>query len=550
MRIVRSLFSGLFLVSVAAGPAIPVEKEIEGAWEGFIDWPRRPVGVGLEFRESEGAWQGTIDIPGAEDVPLSDIVFEPPHLRFVLQVESETIMFEATIDGDTIRGKASEFAFSLDRVLELPQPANRGEAWRQDLDIVLERFLKYDRSFSPESEGACRRAIEAIEASVGEMSDPEITVAIARAVALSGNAHTRLYLLRNRSALRRYPLRVWWFGDELRVIRATSEHADTLGCRVRSLGGNDPLATKQVVAELFAGNESWVDYKSTYYLTSPEILLGTGLISDMEALRIGLECRGSGRRQTVVAPLPPGDAGAKTEAWWDLTPIAVGDGSGAWSHVLQADALPLYLSHPDRHYWYAVLEDRKLLYFQFNRAKEMDDGPPFNEFARELLAALDAGADLRFVLDLRFNTGGNNGIAWKLMETLAAHEKLSQPGRFFVITGRSTFSAGISHAAQLKQDSRAIFVGEPVGDVLDTWSEGGNLVLPNSGLTVHYTNGFHGYSGIDYPERRPYFQELNVERLEPDLPITLSFEDYLEGRDPALAAILGHDARNAAIGSK
>ena len=79
-----------------------------------------------------------------------------------------------------------------------------------------------------------------------------------------------------------------------------------------------------------------------------------------------------------------------------------------------------------------------------------------------------------------------------------------------------------------------MLVGQPVGDVLDTWSEGGNLVLPNSGLTVHYANGFHGYSTRDYPDRKPYFSELNLHdhALDPHVTLEPTFAEYRSRRGP------------------
>ena len=88
---------------------------------------------------------------------------------------------------------------------------------------------------------------------------------------------------------------------------------------------------------------------------------------------------------------------------------------------------------------------------------------------------------------------------YSLMTSL--HEKLAGKP-VFVITGRATFSAGILHAVQWKQWGATI-VGEQVGDDLDFWAEGGNVLLPNSKLTIHYANGFHGYSKVEYPDRRP-----------------------------------------------
>lgn len=75
-------------------------------------------------------------------------------------------------------------------------------------------------------------------------------------------------------------------------------------------------------------------------------------------------------------------------------------------------------------------------------------------------------------------------------------------------------------------------------DHLDLWSEGGNLLLPNSKLTVHYANGFHAYSQRDYPVFKPYFADLNVATLAPDVRIEMTWADYLAGRDPLFDAAL------------
>jgi len=106
----------------------------------------------------------------------------------------------------------------------------------------------------------------------------------------------------------------------------------------------------------------------------------------------------------------------------------------------------------------------------------------------------------------------------------------------FVLTGRATFSAGITHVVQLKQWARATIVGEPVGDGLDSWSEGGNVVLPNSKLTVHYANGFHGYSRRSYPDRDTLF-DLDVDSVAPDIKLEPSGSEYIAGKDPVLELV-------------
>ncbi len=72
-------------------------------------------------------------------------------------------------------------------------------------------------------------------------------------------------------------------------------------------------------------------------------------------------------------------------------------------------------------------------------------------------------------------------------------------------SGLPMFGEKFPTRAVSKQWGAAIFVGESVGDDLDFWAEGGDLVLPNSRLTLRYSNGFHKYSTADYPSLKPYF---------------------------------------------
>ena len=162
------------------------------------------------------------------------------------------------------------------------------------------------------------------------------------------------------------------------------------------------------------------------------------------------------------------------------------------------------------------------------------------DFIVRVTRLLDQHPVKGFIVDVRFNTGGDSGVGTPLVETLAPRLRGTP---VVVITGRATFSAGITHAAQWKQFANASIVGEPVGDSLDLWSEGGNLKLPNSGLTVHYANGFHGYSQKDYPAFKPYFADLNVATLQPDQLIETTWSQYLSGIDPPFEAAVARILR-------
>jgi hypothetical protein len=540
---------GLLSMPLAAGdaPAAPASERLAGVWEGFIaETPARLTRVVIEFERVDEAWEGSIDLPGAEGLPLSAIRAEGADLHFELRVEDTLVLFDATAAAEKLSGHVVEgdrsFEFDLRKLPAYPATADRVEGWRQDLDVVRNRFLEYDRSFDPAARAAFETALDRLGASLSERNDQEIIVALSEAIALSGNAHTRLYLLRNRTELRRLPLRVHWFSDGLFVVRVATTLRDTLGCRVSSIAGRDPWQVRELVARLFAGNSSWVDYKSPYFMTSPEILYGLGLIEAMESVPFRFDCPGREPFDRALAPLPLQRKKTPTEAWRDLSPLWSEEQSG-WESAL-ATAPPLYLRDPVRHYWFEYLSGNRTLYLQYTRCQDMPEGASFAEFATGVEAFVRQHPIRRFILDLRFNTGGNQGIAADLMEQLVALEKGRKIGRLYVITGRATFSAGISHAAYLKQNSNATFVGEPVGDELDTWSEGGNIVLPNSGLTVHFTNGFHGLSSVEHPEYERYqWSDLDLENLAPDILVRTSSRDYLSGRDPVLEAIPAEESR-------
>jgi hypothetical protein len=103
------------------------------------------------------------------------------------------------------------------------------------------------------------------------------------------------------------------------------------------------------------------------------------------------------------------------------------------------------------------------------------------------------------------------------------------------LVGRATFSAGISHAVQLRL-AGARLVGEPVGDRLDLWSEGGNVILPHSKLAAHYANGLHSYSKAPIPPGVTPFLDMDVAGLDPDVAVEPTFAEYRAGRDPVLEA--------------
>lgn len=409
---------------------------------------------------------------------------------------------------------------------------DRTSAWHEDLTVARDVFLQKDRSYSAATRQAAYEEIERTRTRVDHLTDQQIVASLARAAALSDNAHTRAYLLRNRSYWRRYPLRIWRFSDGWHVVATRTQGIPLVGGRLTHIQRVPVDQAFEKVRTLYAGNAAWADYMASYTLTSPDALLGVGLI-DEELAEFSVQIDGVSRSVRLDAePLDPRTG--PEESWWFLSPQH--PAAAGWTHVLAARNLPPALTSPELNYSYARC-DREVLYVRYNRSADSPGHETVRAFSERLLTAIATQPPRKLVLDLRFNTGGNLELAQPLMDALAQSRLGSEPGRLAVLVGSSTFSAGITAAASLRSRSKANLIGAHPGDRPDFWSEGGNVMLPNSGIAMHYADGLHQYSDVPPPAGVKEFLPLGIDvrDLEPDLAVDWTWRDYVAGSDPIAA---------------
>ena len=419
-------------------------------------------------------------------------------------------------------------------------PADRTAMWDQDLTVARDVFLSRDRSYSPTARRAAHAEIERARSRIARLSDQQIVASLARAAALSDNAHTRAYLLRNRSYWRRYPIRVWRFPDGWYVVAAKAAGTPLAGGRITHIQGIPVEKAFEKVRALYAGNDAWSAYMSTYTLTSPDALLSVGVI-DRDAAEFSVLSGGA----VISARLDPEPLDRRTgpeESWWFLSPQH--PAASGWTHALAARSLPQFLTSPAQHYIGARCSG-DVLYVRYSRSADAPGQETVKAFGERLLATISSRPPRKLVVDLRFNTGGNLQLAGPLMEGLARSELGGRRGDISVLVGPATFSAGISAAAWLRGNSRAILVGTHPGDRPDFWAEGGNITLPNSGLVLHYADQLHHYSDGPLPEgaEEHLHFDIDVRNLEPDVAVDWTWSDYLSGADPSAAAAVGAPLR-------
>jgi hypothetical protein len=427
---------------------------------------------------------------------------------------------------------------------EFSAPQGRDEAWRQDIAFLRDEFLKVDRSFTEDASQEFLGLLNDVYEQVPSLSDNEIVVEITRAAAVSGNGHTRAYLMRNGNYLERLPIRYYWFSDGLYVIRATEDFSQTLGARVLAINGIAPEELMSQMRELIPGSDTWAVYKSTYLLNSPEFLNGLNVVPSADSVRITFENPDGARFTLYIRPLPLDERDTPYEAWRDLSPLSLGNEDGRpWLHVLSDRELPLYLQQPNRACNYEFLQSANVLFIQINR-NSSDETCSQSDFAEDIKKLADTISPNSVILDLRFNTGGSNEETKKISKGLPVW--FGSAKRIYIVTGPATFSAGIVTAARLKYFSgeRAVVVGEPAGEGLRMWSEGPRFTLPNSKLQVKAATAFHDFAEADFELGKTYFMDLFLAvpagDIAVDKTVTTSFQDYLSGHDPVLETVFSH----------
>ena len=170
-------------------------------------------------------------------------------------------------------------------------------------------------------------------------------------------------------------------------------------------------------------------------------------------------------------------------------------------------------------YWFHYLPDSRTIYFKYNVCAEMPIVPAAR-FRADLSAALANNPVDRFIVDVRNNGGGNSAVLARLLPSIPHNI------RRVVITGRQTFSSGVSAASDLSWAGWTL-IGDPTGGKPSSFGEVLSFTLPNSGLRGQYST-------------RSFTSPVQArnETLLPDVPAPWTWSAASQELDPFLEAAL------------
>lgn len=418
---------------------------------------------------------------------------------------------------------------------DFPKPSNALEAQQQDIE-QFSRLLTMDKAFSPAAREEANRQIAALRAERGSLDRGKFRVALMRIVALADNGHTSLDG-KNGALPNCVAIRSAWFADGLFVLRAKAVYADLLGARVESIDGRPVADVLAALMQLHGGAQGWRRVHAALYIHSPEILYGAGLSPRPDETTWTFRLpNGTETVRRLPAEECDREPSALVTRW--LSPQRMKGEPEGWHPLLTGDAdLPVSLREfntPFRRTW---IERGCTLFIQLKAIQDVGDYR-IREFLKATSDEMAVRRPCNVILDLRFNSGGD----YTKVAAFASHlPSLTSPGgRVYILTGPQTFSAAITTAVLVKQAaaSRAIILGEPVGDRLAFYGEGNTGCLPHASLCVHYATGMHDYAHPCDDWNKCFWLNwlfpLQVGSLDPNEAITTTFSDYRARRDPVL----------------
>lgn len=416
---------------------------------------------------------------------------------------------------------------------DYPKPASDLEAQRQDLGH-FRKLIALDRSYEPAARMEAERRIAALEGADKVLDHPHFRVALMKIMALADNGHTHLEI-GGGTMPRQLPVRVAVFSDGLYIMRTTDANSALLGGRVVAIDGKPIEVVMERLMGLRGGTAAWRKLYAALYLVDQEILFGEDIAPDTEhsAWTVATSENASMAVTLDAVPSNGHEPFVFTKRWVSNEPVeGMGD---SWLAVRPDQPLPVSLRDFDSAFRRIRLLHSCAMLIQFKANHDVGI-QHIKDFIAATEADMRADKPCAVILDLRYDDGGNYQKTAGFAKDLP---NLTTPGgRIYLLTGPSTFSAGITTTAFVKQagGDRVRILGEPVGDRLKFFSEGNRGCLPNYHLCVSYEQGKHDYAhpctdwDVCFWLNKLY--PVHVDTLEPDETITMSFAQWRQGRDP------------------
>ncbi len=392
-------------------------------------------------------------------------------------------------------------------------------AWQQDLDYLAGSLTRYHaNAFHTISRAEFERRVAALRAQMPHLDRDGAIAGLASIAALIGDAHTGFGLgTMPPISFHALPIKVYEYADGVFIQAADPAYKTLVGDKVVNVGAVPIAEVLRRLHTVVMSTNEWTFRSQLQFYFKGEIFRALGVSDDKSHVTLIVQAPSGAQTRVTLGVIPhPFNMG-----------YAAGPPAGSgWVDSRPTSEQPLYLSHLDKFYWYQWLPESHTLYVQCNFILNAQ-GESFSDFFTRVFATADSLPVQKFVLDLRFNGGGDNLLLPVVTQSLIKRDRLNSPGRLFVIVGRGTQSAAENLVNRLQRDTHAIFVGEPTGERPNEYGDPWPFVLPNSHIELHVAS--LQWEDIDPRDDRQW--------TGPDLAAELTSSEYTANVDPAMQVI-------------
>ncbi|MEO0573517.1 MAG: hypothetical protein AAF039_17580 [Bacteroidota bacterium] len=421
------------------------------------------------------------------------------------------------------------------------EPKNLSESQLQDVEY-LSLYPQYDKSFDTQTKrDSFFLQLQKLKRQL-PISKAAFEMGIAKALAYADNGHTNISEGARAKRLNNVPLRFYWFKEGLFTILAQEGYEELLGKQILTINGIAPEQLLTLMKPWRGGTPEGLKAKSPLFFISPEILNAIGLGSSSNSIQLTIEDEnGNILTRDVFASTEEKDIPGYWVPYW-LHPYSKIKNT-TWKSCKSEKhrIIPLQNMYQNVHHEFIGNN----LYVQINDNYNTQERHLRN-YLKGVTDEMKARQPIRVIFDLRFNPGGNNyHLPWPFIRSL--NDYLEDHQKCWVITGNSTFSAGLITAAYAKYTlgKKAVIVGDKIGDRLQFWADGGvKMTLPNSKIAPRIWTAFNdwenGCRDISKCFWFAYFDSFPAGNLAPEKEVSTSFFDYINGSDSVIDYILNH----------
>jgi len=386
------------------------------------------------------------------------------------------------------------------------------KSWQKDVQFLKSKVEKIVPTYRvPEVKKAFDAVYEILETSDLGNKKEDIVFAFQMLLNTINDEGCNVPLFQKGVDLKVLPLKTYWFNDGLFVLDAAENYKQLVGEQIVKINDTNVEAVfERLKTFLNADNDFYKKHLFQVYGLMPSVLKIVDLGKSNDAVLLEFT---SGKTMTVTSD--------SVQEYSKLDRGLPNDEFFSYKNS----------SHKGENYWFDFIPNTKTLFVQLQVVANNDNGDSFSDFVKSIEKILENNKADKVIIDVRYGGGGNGFKLKSLTDLLRDTKAINKDGRLFVLTSKATRGTLLELASILDLNTKAVIVGEPTSEGVNTVGDTKYITLPNSGLKISLT---HTFWPTSWKVDKSTF-------LSPEKDVIFNYRDQIQNTDPWLQTIDAYD---------